>query len=454
MISPARTAAYTILLAVATGRSDLPTAIARARQSPKDDRDHALASEIAIGVERRRATLDHLVAHFSARPIERLDVEILTILRLSLYQLLYLTRVPASAAVDDGVELTRRAGKSSASSFVNGVLREVSRQRTHLPLPSRPDDPTHRSRALDYLSITLSHPRWLAARWLDRLGFEVAEQWMSFNNQPAPITLRANRLRVTPEDLTARLAARGTIVRPGRFAPDALIVESGEPPLDGSSDAGSFVIQDEASQLVTLLAGRDPGPTVLDACASPGGKTTALAVAVGAGRIIACDVRDRRMALLRQAVAATAARNVWLVQANLLTPVPFRILFDCVVVDAPCSGLGTLRRDPDIRWRRQEADLSEFARSQLAMLGHAAAAVAPGGRLVYATCSSEPEENEDVAAAFLREWPQFAAIGAGDAHPALPADVVDERDHLRTRPDRHGLEAFFGAVFERGSPHL
>jgi 16S rRNA (cytosine967-C5)-methyltransferase len=145
---------------------------------------------------------------------------------------------------------------------------------------------------------------------------------------------------------------------------------------------------------------------------------------------------------------------VWLVQANLLTPVPFRILFDCVVVDAPCSGLGTLRRDPDIRWRRQEADLSEFARSQLAMLGHAAAAVAPGGRLVYATCSSEPEENEDVAAAFLREWPQFAAIGAGDAHPALPADVVDERDHLRTRPDRHGLEAFFGAVFERGSPHL
>jgi 16S rRNA (cytosine967-C5)-methyltransferase len=450
MIAPARVAAYNILLAVSAGRADLPGAIARARESLRDDRDRALATEIATGVQRWRAALDHVVVQFSKRRIERLDPEIVDILRLSAYQLLHLTRVPAAAVVDDAVDLARRAGKRSASGFVNAVLRAVSRKRSSLPLPPRPTDPADRDSVLDYFSISLSHPRWLAERWYDRFGFEAAEQWLRFDNAPAPLTLRANRLRTSPEELQARLANLEIAVTPGRFGPDTLVVSHGNPLREPGPSEGWFVVQDEASQLVALLAGPCPGPRVLDACASPGGKTTAIAAALQTGgRIVACDVRDRRIELLRRTVERTGASAVAMVQADLLFPLPFRQAFDCVMVDAPCSGLGTLRRDPDIRWRRHEADLPTFAAAGLRMLGNAADVVAPGGRLIYATCSSEPEENEDVADAFLRSSPDFAAIDARTAHPLLPAPVVDGRGHLRTSPDRHGLEAFFGAVFER-----
>jgi 16S rRNA (cytosine967-C5)-methyltransferase len=449
MIAPARVAAYEILRAVSAGRADLPSAIARARTSLADDRDRALAAEIATGVQRWRAALDYIIATAAKRPTQRLDPEVLEILRLSTYQLLHLTRVPAAAVVDDAVSLARRAGKRSAAGFVNAVLRTVSRRRNALPLPPAPADPSDRPQAIEYLSITLSHPAWLAARWYDRYGFAAAEAWMRFDNAAAPLTLRTNRIRMSRDELTRQLRDRGIVVEAGRFAPDALIVQEGQPLRDPGADAGWFVVQDEASQLVALLAGAEPGPRVLDTCAAPGGKTTSFASARRGALIVASDVRSRRMALLRRTVTATGAANVALVQADLLQPLPFTDRFDCVVVDAPCSGLGTLRRDPDIRWRRHEADLSALATAQLTMLRHAAAAVAPGGRLVYATCSSEPEENEQVVAAFLSTASDFLPLDARRAHPALPAETVDERGHLRTEPHRHGLEAFFGAVMVR-----
>ena len=453
MIAPARVAAYEILLAVSSGNADLPTAIASARSGLRDERDRALTADIATGVQRSRAALDHVIVAFSKRTIERLDPEIVEILRLSAYQLLHHSRVPASAVVDDAVNLVRRAGKRSATGFVNAVLRTISRQRKALPLPRRPEDPADRAAALDYFSITLSHPRWLVARWYDRLGFDATEAWLTFNNAPAPLTLRANTLRLRRDDFASRLAAEHVIVRPARFAPDGFIVEEGQPLAGAGADAGWFVVQDEASQLVPLLAGAHPGPSVLDACASPGGKTTALAAAMrDGGLLVACDVRHRRMELLRRTVAASGATHVRLVQADLLMPLPFTHRFECVLVDAPCSGLGILRRDPDIRWRRRrEGDLPMLAAAQLRMLGHAADAVAPGGRLIYATCSSEPEENEAVADAFLAGAPQFVAVDARQASPDLPGAVVDARGHLRTLPHAHGLEAFFGAVFQRAT---
>jgi 16S rRNA (cytosine967-C5)-methyltransferase len=451
MIAPARLAAFDVLMAVSAGRADLPSALASARGSLRDDRDRALASEIATGVQRWRGRIDYLLVHFSRRAIDRLDPEIIEILRLSAYQLLHLTRVPAAAVVDDGVNLAKRAGKKSASGLVNAVLRAISRRRTALPLPARPADPSNRDAALEYLSITLSHPRWLAARWHDRFGFDRAEAWLRFNNAPAPLTLRANTIRVPPDRLEEALAAHDVRTKRGRFAPGALIVEHGNPLRDGSVDPGLFVVQDEASQLVALLAGPRPGSRVLDTCASPGGKTTALAATSANSLIVSCDVRDRRVALLRRTVATTGAANVVIVQADLMTPLPFQRAFDCVLVDAPCSGLGTLRRDPDIRWRRREDDLPVLASAQRVMLRNAAAVVGPGGRLIYATCSSEPEENENIASALLSETPEFIAIDAATVHPQLPRAVVDDGGHLRTAPDRHGLEAFFGAVFERRS---
>jgi 16S rRNA (cytosine967-C5)-methyltransferase len=465
MISPARVAAYDILCTIAAGHADLPTAIAFTRGGLVDDRDRALAAEIASGVQRWRAALDHLIVFFAKRAIDRLDPEVVEILRLSAYQLLYLTRVPAAAVVDDAVDLTKRAGKRSASGFVNAVLRSISRRKHALPLPPRPQDAADRDAALNYLSVTLSHPRWLAARWFDRLGFDAAEAWMRFDNTPGSVTLRANRLQMTREALSERLAAepstasgssqgesRGEdiLVRPTTYAPDGLIVERGHPLRGPGLEQGWFVVQDEASQLVALLAGDRPMPRVLDTCASPGGKTTAIAALMdGRGLLVACDVRDRRVDLLRRTVAASGARNVRIVQADLLQPLPFGCGFDSVLVDAPCSGLGTLRRDPDIRWRRREDDLPPLAVAELTMLQHAAEQVAPGGRLIYATCSSEPEENEGIAAAFLATTRGFTALHAAQTTSRLAPALVDQRGHLRTQPHLHGLEAFFGAVFER-----
>ena len=455
MIAPARVAALRILTEVDSGRADLPSAVARHRPSLDDERDRALASEIAAGVQRWRGALDHLVAAAAKRPIDRLDPDVLEILRLSLYQLLHLTRVPAAAVVDDAVNLTRRIGKTSAGGFVNAVLRSVSRNRKALPLPPRPADPADRGAALEYLTVTLSHPRWLAARWLDRLGFDAAERWASFNNRPAPLTLRANRFLATPEELRERLSQLEVTVRPGRFAPDALIVEEGNPLARSDAAAGWFLVQDEASQLVPLLAGAAPVRLTLDACASPGGKATALAAVMkDSGRVVACDVRARRIELLRRTVDRMQASNVSIVQSDLGKPLPFGPVFDRVLVDVPCSGLGTLRRDPDIRWRRREPDLQALAHDELVMLRHAAAAVAPGGRLIYATCSSEPEENERVADDFLRLSPGFVHVDAKIVHPMLSPELIDARGHLRTAPDRHGLEAFFGAVFERTRSNL
>jgi len=452
VIAAARVAALDVLKAVSSGRTDLPTALALARERLSDTRDRALCSEIVTGVERHRSALDHLIATFARRPIERLDAEVLAVLRLSVYQLLHLTRVPAAAIVDDAVDLTRRVRKRSASGFVNAVLRSISRARSALPLPSRPSDPSNRPAALEYLSTTLSHPRWLAERWYDRLGFDAAERWMRFNNQPAPLTLRVNRLRTTPESLLARLTTDDVRVARGRFAADALIVETSDAAgvLQSSSwTEGWFIVQDEASQLIATLAGPTPGGRVLDTCASPGGKTIALAAAMGnRGLLVACDVREKRVALLRRTVAGCGASAVRFVQADAAGPLPFTAQFDLVLVDAPCSGLGTLRRDPDIRWRRREEDLPALVAAQRQMLRHAADAVAPGGRLIYATCSSEPEENEDVVAAFAATADDFASLDARTI-AGVPAAVVDARGHLRTAPHLHGLEAFFGAVFER-----
>lgn len=450
MIAPARLAAYECLLSVSAGRADLGTALEDARSRLVDRRDRALLTDIATGVQRWRAAIDHLLATFSRRRVDDMDPEVLATLRLSSYQLLYLTRVPAAAVVDDAVNMVGRSGKKSARGFTNAVLRSISRSRHHLPWPPRPATLEDREAVLDYLAITLSHPRWLAERWLERLGFEATERWLQFNNAPGPLTLRANRIRTTAEALRATLAARGVAATAGRFAPDAVSVDRSDRRILTEIEAlsGQFLIQDEASQLVPLLAGLHPGALVLDTCAAPGGKTTDLASRDPATTVVACDVRDRRMQLLRRTVTEAGAANVRLVQADLAQPLPFRQVFTSVLVDAPCSGLGTLRRDPDLKWSREPSDLLVLAARQMQMLEHAAAAVKPGGRLVYATCSSEPEENEDVARAF-EQRPDFRRVDARRVHPDLPAALVDSDGALHTNPVAHQLDAFFGVVFER-----
>lgn len=447
MIAPARTAAFHALRAVAADREDLPAALARSRTHLSDERDRALAAEIVTGTLRWQRSLDHLIEHFANRPLPKVDADVRTILRLSVYQLLHLDRVPASAVVDDAVTLTRAARKVSAAGFVNAVLRSLLRQRHRLPLPSRPADPGQRGDALDYLGITHSHPEWLVARWLDRYGFEAAERWVRFNNETPPLTLRANRLRASRDRVRAALSRDDIDTEPTRYAPDGLIVAGGNP-LRQAGD-GTFVVQDEASQLVTLAVAARPGERVLDLCASPGGKTTAMAADMqDSGVLVASDVRARRVQLLRDTVAASGAQHVHVLYVPASGPLPFRGTFDRVLVDAPCSGLGTVRRDPDIRWRRREDDLRGLAEDQLRLLHRAADVVGPGGRLVYATCSSEPEENDDVIERFVRERPEFAAVDLRGESATLDP-LLDARGMLRTLPFAHGLEAFFAAALVR-----
>jgi len=446
-MSKARTAALHALRALDAGQMDLPAAIVLSRRHLDDDRDRALAMEIVTGTVRWQRSLDHLIVHFARRTLQKIDSDVLSILRLSLYQLLHLDRVPAAAIVDDAVDLTRAARKSSAGGFVNAVLRETARQRNRLPLPPRAADGGDRAQALAYLGVTHSHPDWLVARWLDRYGFADAERWVHFNNESPQLTVRANTLRTTRTQLTATLEADGVDTAPTRYAPHGLHVTAGNP-LRHTPD-GSFVVQDEASQLVCLALAALPGHSVLDLCASPGGKTTAVAGdMLGRGTIVACDVRERRMRLLHDTVRTTAVPNVRLVQIDSQGQLPFGRSFDRVLVDAPCSGLGTLRRDPDIKWRRTERELPELAARQRLLLARAAAAVAPGGRLVYATCSSEPEENEQVVDAFLADHGEFAPVDLHrDLPPALDA-LVDAHGSLRTSP-MVGLEAFYAAALVR-----
>ena len=458
MIAPARLAAFEILRAVGSARTDLGTALARARRRLPDERDRALAGEIATGTLRWQGAFDHVIEVFAGRSLRKLDPEVLDVLRLTMFQLVYLDRIPASAAVKDAVDLAGKAGKRSASGLVNAVLRRVSRERGNLPLPSRPQtgpdpevslvgtrsgpDPKNSAErvkrgqapSLDYLSITLSHPRWLMERWLDRYGFQAAEAWATFNNAPAPLTLRVNTLKTSRDELIASLAQHGVDAQPAARAADGLVVRSGNPLATPLDDLGHFVIQDEASQLVAGFAAARPGERILDACASPGGKTTAMAAGMdGHGLIVAADIRGRRVQLLARTIRRSGAINVRVVQADATGRLPFGPVFDRVLLDAPCSGLGTLRRDPDIKWKRTADELPALAKAQAAMLENAVEVLKPSGALIYATCSSEPEENDAVVAGFL------------DAHPGFEL----AQPLFRTLPHRDDLEAFFAAMLVR-----
>lgn len=462
MIAPARLAAYEVLRAVEGRRHDLPSALAQVRPRLPDERDRALAGEIATGTLRWQGAFDAVIESFAKRPIAKFDAEIVLILRMTAFQLLHLDRIPAAAAVNDAVALAGKVGKKSASGLVNAIARRISRERNHLPLPPRPEATQNvggavtakvtasvsQDVAVAYLEKTLSHPAWIAARWLDRYGFEAAERWELFDNEPAALTLRANTLRISRDALAKRLQAVGVETEATRFAPDGLIVTHGNPLLTPSATEGVFLVQDEASQLIAELVAARPAERILDACASPGGKTMAMAAAMdNRGLIAATDLRGRRVELLRRTIEAGGASCVHVIRADVSASLPFAPVFDCVLLDAPCSGLGTLRRDPDIRWRRTQVDVERLATIQSGMLDRVADVVVPGGRIVYATCSSEPEENEDVVTDFLERRGDFTLRPA--RIPSNLTSFVTTAGYFRTLPFRDSLEAFFGAILVR-----
>jgi len=443
-VSPARRAAFDILSKVESEHAYASVLVARLSQSDLSREDRALAQEIILGVLRWQGLLDYLIERYSGRSIARLDSPVLIALRIGLYQLRHLTRVPQSAAVNESVNLVRRARVASAAPLVNAVLRQAARRLDDIPAPET-TDPLERD------SIELSHPRWLLERWQLTLGEQEARQLGLANNTPPATAFRVNTLRTSVAEVLADLEAAGVSTRGSRVAQNALVVESGpSAPLMGASERGLIYLQDEASQLVSILLDARRGQLVLDLCAAPGSKTSHIAALTeDQAWIVACDRHYRRLNTLRATCKRLGIQSVDALALDATRELPFvagRQRFDRILVDAPCSGTGTLRGNPEIKWRLSADDLTRLAELQLGLLKRGASVVASGGRLVYSTCSIERDENEDVVRRLLEMSSAFRIIA-----PQAPAGLITSDGFVRTFPHRDGTDGFFAAVLERVS---
>jgi len=404
----------------------------------------ALLRELTYGVLRWRNRLDWLLAHCSRRPLATLTPEIRNLLRLGAYELCFMAQIPAYAAVWENVELAKQVGHAGIVAFVNAVLRALERQRNSLALPDRADD------LVTYLTITQSHPRWLAERWLQRYGPERTEAMCRANNSPPPLTVRVNRLRARREQLIESLLAEGCQVEPCHFAPDGVLIQR-HPELDGLQcyADGWFYVQDEAAMLCGYLLSPEPGERLLDACAAPGGKVTHLAELMGdQGEIVALDHSEQRLRLVEENCRRLGLRSIHPLVGNAMR-MGFDRVFDRILVDVPCSGLGVVRRHPDAKWRKGPELIAAMARQQVAILDHVSHLLKPGGILVYATCSTEPEENEDVMGSFLRQHPDYRLDPVAAYLPASARLFVHGDGYAQTWPGPEGLDGFFGARFRR-----
>lgn len=450
MTDTIRLAAARVLQAVEREESTLGAALDQAQREWPDRRDRALLVELATGVLRWRNEIDAVIGSAAGRSGASLDPVSKLALRIGVYQFRHLDRIPTRAIVYESVEVARALGAPRAAGFVNAVLRTVIRRGPAIALPRRPSDPDNLAAQLAYLTTTCSHPNWLVKRWLARYGFDATERWCRWNNTPPAVTVRA-RGGTPLADLTAALDREGLQWTPARFMPDALELAPGQLGRLPPSVSADLAVQDEGSQLVALASGARPGDHVLDVCAAPGGKTVLLAQMIGrdaaASRLVAADRRPARVAILRNTLDRERL-PVAVVALDAEQGLPFGPVFDRVLLDAPCSGLGTLRRDPDLKWSRTAEDLPRLAEAQGRMLVQAAAVVRPGGRLVYATCSSEPDENWAVIARFLESDLRFR-LERLPVDRDLPATLIDERGCLVTTPADHQLDAFFAAVLVR-----
>jgi 16S rRNA (cytosine967-C5)-methyltransferase len=408
----------------------------------RDPRDVALLTELVLGVLRRRAILDHVLAAVASRPVASIDPPVVTALRIGAYSLLLLDRVPDFAAVDTAVELARGAGARAAAGFVNGVLRRIAREGSAL-LPAAPVEGD-----VGGLALFRSHPAWWTKRLVDRAGWETADAILAANNEPAPAVLAE-----AAEGLASRLAEEGVVTEPGSFLPAALRVVSGVPQTTRVFRDGGFWIQDEASQLVPRLFADPIGPRVGDLCAAPGGKTLALAARLPEGGfVVAADRSISRLGRVSRNVARVRARGVLPVALDLgAEDLALTGPLDDVLVDAPCTGTGTLRRHPEIRWRLRPDDVESLAGRQSRLLDRAATLVRPGGRLVYSVCSIEPEEGPGVVARFLKTHPEFAAGDPRDGLPPEAHGLVGSDLALSTAGASGGLDGFFAALLVRYS---
>jgi 16S rRNA (cytosine967-C5)-methyltransferase len=437
IVSPARRAAFEILLRVEDGA--YASVLLATREPELNPLDRALCHELVIGVLRWQLWLDKLIEYYANRKVSNLDLGVRLILRLGLYQLRFLSRVPASAAVNESVKLVSFARLRSASGLVNAVLRRATRQPRVDPAAAI-DDPTEK------FAVTTSHPAWLIERWTNAFGKPEAEAFARSNNDPAPVAFRVITSRAESSDVIEQLRQSGAEVVPSGIAKGAWRIGAAGSLLSKLVAEGLVYVQDEASQVVAAVVQVKPGHRVLDLCAAPGSKTTQIADTIGdSGTIIASDLHPHRLRTVIQTARAHQLNSIHCVALDGLRSLPLaENAFDRVLIDAPCSGTGTLRRNPEIRWRITPDDIRDLSQRQKRLLFNAAGAVKPGGRLVYSTCSVEIDENEAVCQAFLERNKDFSP-----AELPLESSLKTSLGIARTWPHRDGTDGFFICAFER-----
>ena len=411
--------------------------------------DRALATELVYGTLRWRGRLDFLIGKALDRELKDLEPLVTSALRVGAYQLFFSDRIPANAAVDEAVRCVRAMGLERATGLVNAVLRRLAREGDKIEFPSLEDEP------LDYLVHAGSLPQWLAKRWLSQFGAEEAAKLAETMNQPAPVTIRVNRSKTSREALLPGLVERFPEASICRYAPDGIVLgRKGDAGHDPTFLSGQISIQDEASQLVVHLLDPQRGERILDTCAAPGTKTAGIAERLnGEGHVLALDRHPRRLHLVGRGMRRLEVGGVATLERDATKPLDDLATpdgpFDRILVDAPCSGLGSLRRNPDARWRVRPDDFDPLAKIQRTILESAAGVLRPGGSLVYSTCTITPEENELVIRGFMATRKNWRIATREDA-PEVLRELIDEDGFLRLLPHHHDMDGFFAVRMIRG----
>ena len=414
-----------------------------------EERDRAFISQLVQGSVRWRARLDWTIRQTADVPLKKISLPVLNLLRLALYQILFLDRVPESAAVNEAVKQAKKRQPSYVVSFVNAVLRKACRNKNQISFPDRRKSP------VEYLSVFYSYPEWLVRKWIREWGVDFAEALLDSQNRIPTLTVRSNSLRTDRAILIHRLEAEQDILgKPTPYSPQGIRLEHFRGRVDQGKafQEGLFQVQDEAAQLTSILVSPVAGETVLDLCAGYGGKTTHLAELMGdQGKVIALDMNRTRLVSLATNAVRLGIRSVVPVAADASRALSslFRVRFDRIVVDAPCSGLGVISRHPDGKWTKKEEDVARLAQLQKAILNSACSLLRTGGMLLYVTCTLSREENEEVVEACLAGNKDMVLVNLKDHTPLWARNLIDDRGFLRTFPHLHHMDGFFGALLRK-----
>ncbi len=435
-----RDAALTILLTVDKSQAYSNLLLHQTIEKYKiDAKDRSLLTEITYGTLQHKMTLDYYLEPFIRGKV---DLWVRWLLRMSLYQMEYLSRIPAHAAVNEAVEIAKRRGHKGIASMVNGILRSILREGVR-SIDLIEDD--H-----ERLAIATSHPQWLVDRWVDSYGYEHTKAMLEENNVPPLQTVRVNTTKATVENVLATLEREGVKAVRSEIMPECLHLQTGQAARTAAFKHGLITIQDESSMLPANVLNPEPGMKVLDMCAAPGGKTTHMAEKMqNEGSILAMDLHPKKLDLIDENTARLGLDIVQTAPLDGRKAADFlaKESFDAVLVDAPCSGLGVMRRKPDIKYTKREEDLESLQTIQLAILGNAVQVLKPGGRLVYSTCTVDKRENEGTVEAFLAAHPEMEAQELTN----LPEKLLAKQHSgmLQVFPQDFGSDGFFVAAFRK-----